>query len=154
MSTELEKQKKDLPNKRSNYIANLVFDIIFLIVVNLLPGWNVSFLTDQFPAVLRIINVCIGIQASANLMLIMYKPLPLHHITQVVLSGVGFYLAYTLFTVFPFDFTSLGGPVGKALQFFPFRIVLKVLFGIGMAANGIKGIISLIKFAVSVNRDS
>ena len=154
MSTELEK-KKNLPNKRGNYIAELVFDIIFLVIANGAPvWWNLSFLTDQYPTLLRIINITIGIQASGRLMLIMYRPLPLHYITEVVFSGIGFYLAYSLFTIFPFDFTSLGGAVGEAVSFFPFRIVLKIIFGIAMGANIIKGIVNIVKFAVSISKES
>ena len=144
------KKETDVPNKLGNYISSLIFNCIFLFIANKLPDWDLAFLTPEYTKVLLAINISQGIQASGNLMLILYRPLPLHHITQVVTSFLSFYAAYMLFTVFPFDFTASSGLLSKIIQNVPLHLILKIIFGISMAGSVIKGITNLIKFVISI----
>jgi len=146
------KKEKRLPNKLGNYISSLIFNCIFLFIANKLPDWNLAFLTPEYAKVLLAINISLGVQASGNLMLIMYRPLTLHYITQVIINFLGFYAAYMLFTVFPFDFTASTGVIGKIIQNIPLRLILKIIFGIGMAGSIISGITNLVKFIVNIVR--
>ena len=124
------KDKQQQPNKRSNYIANVVFNTLFLVIVNKVPDWNIFFITEQFPAVLWALNLALGVQISANFMLIFHHPLSLHHISQTVVSIFQLISIYIIITIFPFDFSFLGNW---------FSILLKAVLGIAFFATLVTG---------------
>ena len=55
-------KKKARPNKVSHYIGGIIGNAILLIILNLLPNWNLSFITEEFPDVLWAINFSLGVQ--------------------------------------------------------------------------------------------
>ncbi len=146
MHNEIKKKDKSTSNKLGSYISGLIFNTLFLFLANRLPEWNFNFITDQYTSVLFALYLSFGLQASGNLMLILYRPLPLHHITQVVFNGISFYASYMLFTVFPLDFSSVDSFFGKPISLSPLNMVFKVLFGVSMAVSLISGLVNLIKF--------
>ncbi len=146
MHNEIRRKDTSARNRLGSYISGLIFNTLFIFLAIKLPEWNFGFITGEYEHVLFALTLSFGLQASGNLMLILYRPLPLHHITQVVFNGVSLYASYMLFTVFPLDFSNAGSFLGKKLPLSPLNTVFKVLFGVSMAVSVISGLVNLIKF--------
>lgn len=136
-------KKKARPNKVSHYIGGIIGNAILLIILNLLPNWNLSFITEEFPDVLWAINLSLGVQIFGYFVLIFIHPLFLHHLANVVFSAVSLIPIYVLYVVYPLDFTGLGLAWVDKL----FKIILIVAFVatvIAVIVHLIKGIRALL----------
>ncbi len=128
------------PNTRSNYIVSIVFNGIFLYVVNKVPDWNIVFITGRFSEVLWALNLSIVFQLVGNGVLYVYHPLAMHHLVQTLLSGVSALAAYTIWKVYPFALVRLVPSISWLDTFF--RWVLLV----GVVGTAIGGVVNLVKF--------
>ena len=125
------------PNKRANYIASAIFNLILLWVVNKIPDWNIIFITDKFVAVLWALNLSIAVQIAANFMLIFYNPLFLHYLAETGIALVSLIAVFVLYTVFPFDFSFVGDWL---------NLIVKIALLIGVIGTGITAIVNLVRF--------
>ncbi len=134
-------KKKNRPNKLSNYIPSVIFNFIFMFVINKVPDWNILFITEQFSAVLWALNLALAVQIAGNFMLIFYRPLFLHHLIHVIIALFSLLSLIILYTVYPFDFSFVGDW---------FDLVIKIILIAASIGTVISGIINLIKFFTSL----
>ncbi len=99
----LEKNKTDV-SKKSEYIAAIIFNLIFWYIVNNLLNWQVYFITTAFNEVLWIINFSIIVSIIGNALLLFYSPERLRHLVKIIINIVSFVATYMVWTVFPFNF--------------------------------------------------
>lgn len=134
-----------MPRKRiGDYIAAVVFDIIFLVVMNKIPDWNIPFITDSFPDVLWAINTSLAVSLGGNLILIFFHPRFLHHLFNAVFSIFGILATSVLLSVFPFEFADL---VGEWLN-----ILVRIVLIIGIVGSAIATVVNLVKAVIAVFR--
>ncbi|HZD59257.1 MAG TPA: hypothetical protein VE439_02230, partial [Anaerolineae bacterium] len=93
--------------KKSSYVAAIIINIVLLLIFNNLLNWHVPFITRSFLIPLRILNISITATIIANLVFLVYDPAWFLALTRTVLNIIGLVFVYTLFIVFPFDFSSL-----------------------------------------------
>jgi hypothetical protein len=114
-------RRKSRPNTIGNYIAAVVFNVIFLVI-----------------------NVSLGVQLAGNFLLIFFHPLYLHHLGQAVFSGLSALVIWRIYQVFPFDLSR----VLRSLSWFD--TLLKVLIMVVFVATVIGGSINFYKFLRSL----
>lgn len=102
---------KDKPerNRNGEYIANIIFNLIFLWIVNKIPDWHLGFIRDNYNVVLWILNVNIFIQIAGNgLMLVAGLPV-IRYLSRIIMESASFVTQMVLFYIYPFDFTNFHG---------------------------------------------
>jgi len=124
----------NIGKKRSagSYAGAVLGNAVLMVLLNLLPRWDVSGVLPGYADVLWAINLSLGVQIAGNLVLILLHPKWLHHLSNVIFSVVGIVAVSALRRVFPFDFGAL---VGEWLNVF-LRVFLIVVLVI-MAVSGL-----------------
>jgi hypothetical protein len=89
---------------RSEYITAIIFNLIFLYIVNNLLNWHIYFITNAFNEVLWIINLSIIVSIIGNALLLVYSPEMLRHVVKIILNIIAFIAVYIVWMVFPFNF--------------------------------------------------
>ncbi|UCF96848.1 MAG: hypothetical protein JSV89_16965 [Spirochaetaceae bacterium] len=134
-----------MPRKRmSDYIAGVVFNIIFLVVVNKVPDWNIVFITESFPDILWALNTSLAVSIAGNLVLIFFHPRFLHHLLNAVFSVFGILAISVTLSVFPFDFSDL---VGDWLT-----ILVRIVLIIGIVGSAIGIVVNIVKAVGAIFR--
>lgn len=118
---------KEKESKKSEYVFAVIFNLIAFYIANNIINWNLSFITPSFTQVLWAINLAIGVAILGNIILLIYDPPWLRHITKAVLNVFSFIAAYTFYVVFPLSFSQ-----NLINIFFVFLIIL-IMIGIVVA---------------------
>ncbi len=130
--------------KTSDYIGSVVVNGILLYVVNKIPSWNLSFITEAFSQVLFAMNLSLGAQVGGNLFVSFYREKRARNGILFLLDIASLYGAVTVLRVFPFRFDEIPVPfLEKGV-----RIVLMV----GIAVTAISAVVRFVKFVVSLVR--
>jgi hypothetical protein len=124
-------------NRPSAYIGAVIFNAIFLYVLNRLPDWNVPLLTEAFRDVLWAINLSLIVQIVGNFALIFHHPLILHHQAHIAFHTVSVVAIYTLYRAFPFDFSPI--PIAW------FGIFFRVVLIFALISTIVSGVVHLVK---------
>ncbi len=128
---------KEKEAKRSDFIVAIIVNIIFFYIVNNLLNWHISFITPSFQDVLWIINLSIEANILANLIFLFYNPGWFRSSVQIILNIIGFYVAYLLYTVFPFTFSNINYTYG-----------LQILLIIAMIGIVIATVVEILKLTL------
>lgn len=94
--------------RRGNYLTAAFINVILLIVVTRLAGWEISFLTEEFSRVLWAFYLYLGVQVAGSLVMSRYGTRDLHLQLDIAYRGLSVLVTLVLLVVFPFDFSSLG----------------------------------------------
>ena len=121
-------QEERNERRAGNYVGAVIGSVIAIIVVNMLPNWNLRFITDDFAAVLWALNLSLIAQIAVNAVLILFHPRFLHYAAKVGLGLVSLLAIIILVTVFPFDFSHVGNWIGT---------VLRIVLYIGLAGTAV-----------------
>ena len=135
-----ERWHKDKPahTRRGEYIGNIVFNLIFLWVVNKIPDWDPGFIRDNYNVVLWMLNLNILIQIGGNLLMVMIEFPSIRYLSRIVMEASSFLINIVLYYIYPFDFTHYHG-------LFWIDIALPVLLIIGMVVSALKVLANLWK---------
>jgi hypothetical protein len=90
--------------QKSEYIAAIIVNLIFLYVVNNLLNWHIYFITNAFNEVLWIINLSIVVSIIGNGLLLVYSPERFRHVVKIFINIISFIAVYVVYQVFPFNF--------------------------------------------------
>lgn len=112
---------------KSGYIAAIVINIIMLFVFNMLPNWNISFLTADYTKILWAINLSIGATIIANLIYLVYEAGWFRHLSQVILSVIALFVVFLIYSVYPFIISN-----ADFSHWFRISLII-VMAGIGIA---------------------
>jgi hypothetical protein len=131
-------KKKAIKPGNGEYIGAIIFNLIFLWIVNNVQHWNLGFIKDNFIVVLWILNVNILIQIAGNA-LMFFSGLPLiRYLSLIITESAGFVTQMVLFYIYPFDFTNFHGLFWLD-WFIPIALI------IGMVVSALKVISNLWK---------
>lgn len=137
---------QDVERSIAGYITSIVGAAVALWVINALPGWELRFLGDDYPAVLWAANLSLLTQIGGRLALIFYHPRVLHNLAQVLFDALSLLALVIILSVFPFDFAAVSIPWMAAL--------LRVGLVIGIVASVVSAVVHLIRAVGNiVNRD-
>jgi len=124
-------KEKSFSKYRSESIWAIVFNLIFLYIVNKVPDWDFKFIRDNYGAVLWILNVNILIQIGGSILIAVFNFPWIRYISRIIMESASFITVLVLFYIYPFDFSHVSG-----LSWID--VVLPILFIIGMVASAIK----------------
>ena len=102
-------KEKPVRNRRGEYIASLIFNLIWLFIVNKIPDWNLEFINDHYPAVLWALNMNIFIQIGGNIVMLIFDVRIVRYLSRAVLEAANFLVMIILYYIFPFDFSGVPG---------------------------------------------
>lgn len=100
----MEKNTIKEKSKKSEYIATIIFNLIFLYIFNNLLNWHIYFVTNSFNEVLWIVNLSIIVSIIGNALLVVYDPVRFRHLVKIIINIVSFAAVYLVYEVFPFNF--------------------------------------------------
>ncbi len=135
MSEETVKPRK---RHRGEAIWSIIWNLIFLYIVNKVPEWDLPFINERYDMVLWIFNMSIVIQIIGWTLILFLDFSWLWHLVRAVLDGVSLVVLLVLYFLYPFDFSEMGGWTWL-------DIILPVVFIIGMVASGLGVFVHLFK---------
>ena len=124
-------KEKPERNRNGEYIVAIIFNLVFLWIVNHVPGWHLDFIKDNFMVVLWILNVNIFIQIAGNVLMLLTGLRIIRYLSLIVIESASFVTQMVLFYIFPFDFTNFYG-------LFWLNWFLPIALIIGMVVSAIK----------------
>ncbi|MEN6292664.1 MAG: hypothetical protein ABFD07_11695 [Methanobacterium sp.] len=101
-----KRREKEKNSKKSEYIGAIVVNVILLYIFNNLLYWQVNFITNAFNEVLWVINLAIIATIIGNIMFLIFNPEWFRHIIKMILNIFAFTAIYSIYSVFPFNFSS------------------------------------------------
>lgn len=136
--TEENTVLKPRKRHRGEAIWSVIWNLIFLYIVNNVPEWDLPFINDRYETVLWILNINLVLQIIGWALILFLDFHWLWHLVRSVLDAASLVVLLVLYFLYPFDFSMIGGWTWL-------DIVFPVLFIIGMVASGIGMVVHLIK---------
>jgi len=134
----IEKMEKPRKRHRGEAIWSLVWNLIFLWIVNKVPDWNLPFINERYAIVLWVLNFNIVLQIAGYALIVFLDYRWLWRLVRAVLDAASLVVLLVLYFLYPFDFSEIGG-------WSWLDIVLPILFIIGMVASAVGMIVNLFK---------
>jgi hypothetical protein len=127
--------------RRTGYVFGLLFNLLFLWLVNVWPGWDaVPFLTGDFADVVWLVDLSLWAGVVSNAIYVVSDPRWLTALGGVVTTAIGLAAAVRLWQVFPFDLN--GSDV--------WRVLVQVALVVGIVGSAIGIVVNLVTFARSL----
>ena len=98
----MESYKKS--ERTTEYTVAIIFNVIFLYIVNNLLNWHIYFITPSFNEVIWIINLSIIAIIIGNALMLLYRLESFRHIMKIIMNIISFIAVYFVYEVFPFNF--------------------------------------------------
>ncbi len=135
---------RNVVNRRGDNIFGVVSAVVLGVLVNMVPGWDVGFLTPAVSAVIPAVTISLVVQGASNLSLAFYSPRYLHHALHAVMAGFSLNAARVIYEVYPFDFSGVAAV--------PLDTIVRVGLIVGMVASGISLVVNGIRFLFARKR--
>jgi len=127
--------------KKSEYIVEIIVNVIILYVANMLLAWHVPYLTAEWTASLWILNLSLVVGIASAAFLLFYDRNWFKSILKIVSNVLGVVFQLTVLYVFPLDFSSLS--YGTTLE-----LIIKVILVIGIIGTIISIIVNFFRFFI------
>jgi hypothetical protein len=125
--------------RRGGYLVAIVINVVLVIVVNNVLAWDVlPFLTDEFGALLWLINGSLLATILVNFVYLAYDARWFKSLGQIGLNVISLVVSVRMYQVFPFDFSSLESD---------WSWLIRLLLVLGMVGLGVGIIVELAKLA-------
>jgi hypothetical protein len=102
-------KEKPVKSRNGEYIANIIFNLLFLWIVNNVQEWDLGFIKDNFSVVVWIMNVNILIQIAGNILMLLSGLSVIRYLTLIITESASFVTQIVLFYIYPFDFSHFHG---------------------------------------------
>jgi hypothetical protein len=131
-------KEKVVKSRNGEYIGSIIFNLLFLWIVNNIMAWHPGFIKDNFSVVIWILNVNIFIQIGGNVLMLLTGTSFIRYFSQVIMESASFVSQLVLFYIYPFDFSNFHG-------LFWIDMILPILLIIGMVVSALKVISNIWK---------
>lgn len=123
-------------DRTTEYVVAIIFNIIFLYIVNNLLNWHIYFITPAFNEVIWIINLSVIATIIGNALLLLYGRESFRHIIKIIMNIISFVAIYFVYEIFPFNFYN---------SFFNWGLsIFLILIMIGLIIASVAEVIKLI----------
>jgi hypothetical protein len=102
-------KEKPHRNRRQNYVGNIIWNLIWLFIVNKVPDWHLSFINDHYLAVLWALNMSIVVQIGGNILMFLLDFRLIRNLCRIIMEAAGFLVLIILYYIYPFDFSNTHG---------------------------------------------
>jgi hypothetical protein len=131
-------KEKGIKSGNGEYIGAILFNLLFLWVVNHITEWHLGFIRDNFPVVQWILTVSIMIKIAGNSVMLVFQHRKIRNLSIIMIEIASFITQMVLFYIYPFNFSNFHG-------LFWIDWFLPVAFIIGMIISAIKVVSNLWK---------
>jgi len=122
--------------RRVGYAAAVVVNMVLLFLLNVRPGWQVaSFLTEDTPQVLVLLNLSLLAGVVANLVYVLADGPWVKTVGDLTTTTIGMAVLIRVWYVFPFDFAAYAVNWG---------LIVRAVTALGLAGMGIALIVHTI----------
>lgn len=124
-------REKPIKNRRGEYIGSIIWNLIWLFIVNKIPDWHLHFINEHYLTVLYALNMNIIIQIGGNVLMLILDFRFVRHLSRILMEGANFLLLIIFYYVYPLDFSGISG-------WSWLDIVIPILLVIGMIVSALK----------------
>ena len=96
-------------NRKAEYIATIIVNLIWLFIINKVPDWDLKFINDRYMAVLWALNLNVFIQIGGNLIMLIFSLRFVRYLAKMVMEAANFFVMLLLYYIYPFDFSEVAG---------------------------------------------
>jgi len=97
--------KREKEPSRASFAVAIIFNLIFIYIINQIPYWDISFITPAWSETLWILNLSLVVAIVGNLFFLFYHRQWFRSLIQIVMNVFAFWAVKALYTVFPFSFS-------------------------------------------------
>jgi len=143
---------------RREAIWSIIWNLIFLYIVNKVPEWDLPFINDRYDTVLWILNLSLILQILGWVLILFLDFRWLWHLVRAFLDGVSLVVLLVLYFLYPFDFSEIDTwswidfSETDAWSWIDIDMMLHIVFIIAIIAFGIGVIVHLFKLISSLRK--
>lgn len=127
-------------SRRFGYLVAAVLNALLLYLVNRRPGWEaVPFLTSDTTQVIGLVNASITAGLVANLVYVLWDPVWLRALGDLVTTSIGVLSMVRIWQVWPIDLSG------------SWEVLARVLVGIGIVGGMIGILASVVRFVQALS---
>lgn len=94
-------------DKRIDYTAAIIVNLLLLYAAHNLLAWNTPYITAEYERCLLAIDLSFAANVLANGIYLFYDKKIIRGIGRIILNLIGLNFIYTLYMVYPFDFSTM-----------------------------------------------
>jgi hypothetical protein len=123
-------KEKPHRNRQGEYVGTIVWNLIWLYIINHVPGWHLTFINGHYETILWALNLNVYIQIGANIVMFLFNARFVRYLMRMVIDAANFVLLIFLYYIYPFDFSAVAG-------WSWLDTVLPIIFIIGMVFSAL-----------------
>jgi hypothetical protein len=128
--------------KQVEYGINIVFNAVFLVIVNNILEWGfLPWLTQDFSKLVWLFNISLTATIIANVIFFFFNADWFASLVKFFLNIIGLVLAVRMLQVFPFDFSGYT---------FDWAVIMRIGLILGIVGTAVGILVELIKFTAAV----
>lgn len=131
--------KREKKPSRASFAVAIIFNLIFIYIVNQIPYWDISFITSAWTETLWILNLSLVVTIIGNLLFLFYHPQWFRSLAQIFMSVFVFWAIKALYTVFPFSFSQ------SSLELLTWLVLILLMVGVAISI-----LVEVVKLVVSL----
>jgi hypothetical protein len=97
------------PPRRWEYIWTIIWNILFLYIVNKVPQWHLEFINGRYIVILWVLNANIAVHLGANLLMLILDMRWMRYLGKILMGAASFIMLMVLYYLNPFDFSQIPG---------------------------------------------
>lgn len=98
-----EKPKRKPWQKKGDFVAGIICNLVFLYAINMLPSWFPGFFTDAYPALLSVASTVVIIQIAIYVLQLLFSIKWIYYLGQSASNAFGVISMVTAVVLFPFN---------------------------------------------------
>jgi len=102
-------REKQYHNRRGEFIASIVFNLIALVILYKIPDWHFGFITQKYGAVMYILIFSCLVQIGGNLLMLLLDFRYVRYLSRIFMEAASFLAQITLYYIYPLDFSNYPG---------------------------------------------
>ena len=138
-------KEKSVKTRRAEAIWAIVWNIVFLIILNKIPDWDLKFITEKYDLVLWVLNLNILIQIGGYFICIFLTMYWLWQLIRALLDAASLVVFLVLYFLYPFNFAGIDGWTWL-------DTVIPIALIVGMIASGLGMVIHFFKLMFGLSK--
>lgn len=124
-----DQSDQPLKYKKGEYIAGIIFNLIFYFILSRLDDWSITWLNENYHIVVLIMKVNIIIQVAGFLILLLKPATILFYLVRIIMEAAGLVPLVMLYYLYPFNFEGYHN-LGWLDKLLPFIFILAFIIGL------------------------
>lgn len=102
-------REKQYSNRRGEFVASVVFNLIALVILYKIPDWHFGFITLKYGAVMYILIFSCLVQIGGNLLMLLLDFRFIRYLSHIFMEAASFLALITVYYIYPLDFSNFPG---------------------------------------------